>query len=417
MSMFHHSGRLAVLTLSCLLFSTQQNVMADAVIKPARTLPTTMPWDLAKLSTAPTMEWVDESGAVRSLLYRGQDYQGKPTRVFAYYATPGTLAGDTSTDKDLPAVVLVHGGGGTAFAEWVKLWAKRGYAAIAMDLAGKQPGGERLPDGGPDQSHAEKFLPMDRPMSDHWTYHAVGNVILAHSLIRSFPEVDAERTALTGISWGGYLTCIVAGLDNRFQAAVPVYGCGFLHDNSIWLDEFAKYSPEDRKKWVQLFDPSQYIGSAAMPVFFVNGTNDCCYWLDSYAKTYGLVQGERNLRITVRMPHGHQVGWAPSEIGLFIDQHVLGGTALPKIATPKMSSGQFRAKVDTSTKLKAAELHYTTGTGDFKDRPWQSIPAKLDGSAIVVDSLPADTSIWFVTVTDEREAVMSSELVFAKPVE
>jgi len=67
---------------------------------------------------------------------------------------------------------------------------------------------------------------------DQWTYHAVADVLLAHSLVRSFPEVDAECTGVTGISWGGYLTCIVAGLDTRFKCAAPLYGCGFLHENS-----------------------------------------------------------------------------------------------------------------------------------------------------------------------------------------
>ena len=43
-----------------------------------------------------------------------------------------------------------------------------------------------------------------------------------------------------------------------------------------------------------------------MPVFFINGTNDFAYPLDSYAKTYGLVKSERDFRITVNMPHGHQ---------------------------------------------------------------------------------------------------------------
>ena len=41
--------------------------------------------------------------------------------------------------RNFPGVVLIHGGGGTAFADWVYLWAKRGYAAIAMDLNGSRP--------------------------------------------------------------------------------------------------------------------------------------------------------------------------------------------------------------------------------------------------------------------------------------
>ena len=135
-----------------------------------------------------------------------------------------------------------------------------------------------------------KFGLIDQLAQDQWTYHAVADAILAHSLLRSFKEVDARRTAVTGISWGGYLTCIVAGLDNRFKAAVPVYGCGFLHENSVWLPQFEKMTPEQRDKWVRLWDPSMYIGSAAMPVLFINGTNDFAYPLDSYAKTYGLVK-------------------------------------------------------------------------------------------------------------------------------
>ena len=206
------------------------------IIQPANSLPATTPWDLAALSAAPPFNWADKTSEVRSLYYKSVPFHGKPTRVFAYYATPGTLAGDTSKDKELPGIVLVHGGGGQAFKEWAELWAKRGYAAIAMDLAGCGPDKNRLEDGGPDQSDKTKFGAIDLPVTEQWTYHAVANVILAHSLIRSFEEVDADRTALTGISWGGYLTCIVAGLDNRFQAAVPVYGCGFLHENSVWLD-------------------------------------------------------------------------------------------------------------------------------------------------------------------------------------
>src|SRR5262249_55644912 len=45
------------------------------------------------------------------------------------------------------------------------------------------------------------------------------------SLLGRLPEVDPDRIGVTGISWGGYLTGLVAGLDDRLKAAVPVYGC------------------------------------------------------------------------------------------------------------------------------------------------------------------------------------------------
>ena len=383
------------------------------IIQPAKSLPLTTPWDLSYLSQPPHFEWLDSEGHVRSLYYQGRTYQGKPTRVFAYYATPATLTGESAEDSSLPAVVLVHGGGGAAFAEWVELWAKRGYAAIAMDLAGCGPNRKRLPDGGPGQSDQEKFGAIDRPSEDQWTYHAVANVILAHSLICSFREVDANRTALTGISWGGYLTCIVAGLDNRFKAAVPVYGCGFLHENSVWLNQFAKMTPQQKDNWIQLWDPSMYVGSAAMPVFFVNGTNDFAYPLDSYSKTYGLVKGKRNFRITVNMPHGHQQGWAPKEIGLFVDQYLKGGVPLATVMKPQLTDGKIRAKVNSRKASISANLHYTTGTMPINKLNWESVPARVEGKFIISPTPPDEATMWFLTVTDSRETIVSSEVVFA----
>ncbi|MDH4238297.1 MAG: alpha/beta fold hydrolase [Phycisphaerae bacterium] len=382
-------------------------------MRPAKSLPATTPWDLIALSKVPHYQWSQQVGQIRSLFYEGQNYKGKPTRVFAYYASPSTLDGKNAETRSFPAVVLVHGGGGTAFKEWVQLWAERGYAAIAMDLAGCDPNHKRLSDGGPGQGHEEKFGTIDEPVQNQWTYHAVANVILAHSLIRSFEEVDADRTAVTGISWGGYLTCIVAGLDNRFKAAVPVYGCGFLHDNSTWLNEFAKMTLKQKAKWVRLWEPSMYIASASMPVFFINGTNDFAYPLDSYAKTYGLVKSERNFRITVNMPHGHQQGWAPIEIGLFIDEHLKNGPPLPKILSPQSLNNRIRATVKAETKLISAALHYTAGTGPINKRQWQTVTGNLEGSSIVITSPPREAAVWFLTVKDERGAVVSSEIMFA----
>src|SRR5690606_22637899 len=88
----------------------------------------------------------------------------------------------------------------------------------------------RLSKGGPDQGHEQKFNSIGGSVEDDWPYHAVAAVMRAHTLLRTLPGVDPERTAVTGISWGGYTTCLVASLDDRFKAAVPVYGCGFLHE-------------------------------------------------------------------------------------------------------------------------------------------------------------------------------------------
>jgi len=385
-------------------------------IKPADTLPKTTPWDLKALSTAPAFKWCDSKvKGARALHYSGPAYKGKPTRVFAYYSTPGTLAGDTSKDKNLPAVVLVHGGGGTAFDQWARLWAKRGYAAISMDLGGCGPKKKRLADGGPDQGDGTKFGAIDQPNTDQWTYHAVANVILAHSLIQSFAEVDAKRTALTGISWGGYLTCIVMGLDNRFKASVPVYGCGFLHENSAWLGWFKKMSDDkQRAKWVRLWDPSSYAGSASMPVLFVNGGADFAYPPDSHAKTAALVKAPgKNMHFVPNLRHGHFFG-RPKAVEVFIEHYLKGGVALPVVGPAAVAGDKAAATVTTKTKLSSASLCYTTSkpAGNNRARKWTEIPATIIDNRITADAPPKDAVAWFLTVTDQRKVLVSSELVF-----
>ena len=105
----------------------------------------------------------------------------------------------------------------------------------------------------------------------------------------------------TGISWGGYLTSIVSGVDSRFRFAAPVYGCGFLGEDSAWLKDFANLGPQRAQHWLDLWDPSQYLGRTKMPTLWVNGTNDFAYPPPSWRKSYRLTKGPRTLAYRVRV--------------------------------------------------------------------------------------------------------------------
>src|SRR5690554_3480299 len=96
-------------------------------------------WDLKALEDDPSFQWEDREDSVWSLKYEGEKYKGKATEVFAYYASLSTFNSSYPKEKKFPAVVLIHGGGGTAFRIWALEWAKKGYAAIAMDLSGSSP--------------------------------------------------------------------------------------------------------------------------------------------------------------------------------------------------------------------------------------------------------------------------------------
>src|SRR4051794_37062018 len=94
-------------------------------------------WDLSRLRKAPKTEVADDYGAhgVHAVFYEGEPWKGKRTKVYAYYGLPK----GASKSAPVPGVVCVHGGSGTAFATWVQIWNKQGFAAIAMDTNGAVP--------------------------------------------------------------------------------------------------------------------------------------------------------------------------------------------------------------------------------------------------------------------------------------
>jgi len=129
-------------------------------------------WNIPLLQQPPAVYPAPQrhSPGVEALFYEGEPYRGHATRIFAWYGEPPESAG-----AKVPAMVLVHGGGGTAFAEWVRLWNSRDYAALAMDTCGAL--GDFPPErpGAPDRErHAHSgppgwggFEQMAEPVSDH----------------------------------------------------------------------------------------------------------------------------------------------------------------------------------------------------------------------------------------------------------
>jgi dienelactone hydrolase len=357
------------------------------------------PWDMARLRQPLRYEIASRDGNLVSIYYEGEPRKGKPTRIFAYIAYPQKSSGR------MPAVVLVHGGLGRAFPDWARMWADRGYVALAMDHFGHGPDGKPLPDGGPDIGN-----PFSEPdVKEAWPYHAVADVVRGVSLLASLPEVDPKRIGITGISWGGYLTCIAAGLDDRLKAAAPVYGCGFLHEGSACQAGMQQMEPKLRTQWIDNFDPSRYVGQAKMPMLFLNSTNDTFFWFGSYQKTYGLVKNH-TLCIKPDMTHGQEQGASPVEIGLFMDQWLRDGKPLPKPGKAHVKGNDVEMEFASPVPLASAVLIYTTDTGDWKDRKWITVPAKIEGAKVRAQLPDARPVAWFINVTDARGAVVGSEI-------
>lgn len=372
-----------------------------------------VPWQLANLEKTPqSWEAPNPESGVKAVWIAGPPYRGKPTRAFAYYGVP---AGAGSA----PAMVLIHGGGGTAFAEWVRLWNSRGFAAIAMDTVGTipakaeegklwNPARQRHEFSGP--AGWGDFANIDTPITDQWTYHAVAVSILAHSFLRAQPGVDAKRIGVTGISWGGYLTNIVASLDHRFRFGIPVYGCGFLGEDSAWLKDFAQLGPERAQKWLTLWDPSSYLPLGRRPMFWINGTNDFAYVMPSWQKSYRLPKGERSLSLQVRMKHSHPDGATPKEIFAYAEAVLRDGSALIRIDKQGITADEVWAAYDKQSKPVKAELCFTRDSGRWQERKWETLPATLDAKSRRVSArIPETSRVVYLNLVDDRGLIVSTE--------
>lgn len=319
------------------------------------------------------------TNGVEVAFLEGLPYRGKQTKIFCYYGVPKHRAGEK-----VPGMVLVHGGGGSAFYRWVKFWNDRGYAAISMDncgcISGNTKGCEqhqhfRHPDGGP--AGWGGFDQLDEDVCDQWLYHAVADAVIANSFLRSREGVDPDRIGLTGVSWGGVISCIAASVDDRFRFAAPVYGCGaFLENSPMWEKSVKRMGPEKTAKWKAIWDPIRYLARAKIPVHWLAGTNDRAFSIPALMDSYAAVPTDKSLAVKVRLPHNHSMtSEGAVELTTWADHH-LRCVPLPKPVK--------------------AELNFTKdSTAAWIDRKWETLPAKLVDGKPVADVPEGATAYYF----------------------
>jgi PhoPQ-activated pathogenicity-related protein len=149
-----------------------------------------------------------------------------------------------------------------------------------------------------------------------------------------------------------------------------------------------------------------------VPILFVNGTNDVHYPLDSYQKSFDVVPGPKQMRIEVNMKHSHPAGWEPEEIGLFIDSFCRSEKPLASTGQPTFDNDKILMTYTSAVPLKSAALHYTTDTGLRSKRVWQSLPGEIASNVVTVARPPAEANTWFIAVTDQRDAMVTSTVQF-----
>lgn len=384
---------------------------------------------------------------VKALFFEGVEYKGNKTRVFAYYKAPKGKEGEK-----FPAVVLVHGGGGIAYPDWVERWASRGYAAIAIDTCGRLPKDkykgivvtegreidgkivfsnheeqewaalDGVLDGYVSGPYNDEFTNTDKPLDEQWLYHALSALILGHGLLLSFPEVDETKTGIIGVSYGGILTSYAICFDQRYKVACPAYGSALLDfggENEIrggsGINRRAKeYNLDD------IYDTATNIKNVNFPVHWSAWDKDGNFSIDMPSRCYLETKDKGGaLSIIYNYDHSHCHVWVRDEIYKFVDSNLKGTEGLVKVVSEPQGFGKVSfeiERIESACDLKAVCFYLETpmsfndkGAPDYE---WKSVDGEIHGNTVFVQ-VPDSAKSYYVALIwhENREMVVSTSYV------
>lgn len=346
---------------------------------------------------------------MKALVYEGANRDGKKTKVFAYLGVPANL----QANAKLPAVVLVHGGGGHAFAEWVSFWNNKGYIALAMDNTGYFPakngswvwglsknadfneeGFANVPDN-------DNFSSSNNKLDQQWMYHAVAQTILAKNILANFPQVDPSKVGVVGISWGSKIVAQAIGFD-KFAFAVCQYVSAYLDES---LTHNAQYSKK-YKGFNYLWVAESRFDAVDFPVLWSQWTKDASASIISTSSCYLDVENSI-LSLRMNWMHGHD--WTtPIEIYRFADSVVNGGQPLTTVAAEPSASRNINfaintpldaAKVTAKAYYITEKMTYSNKSGSYTPmQTFYSVNLSVNDNK-VTGILPKDAYSFYVEIS------------------
>ena len=339
---------------------------------------------------------------IEAFKFKSVGYQEKDnTWVFGAIGTPST----PMPKNGYPAVVLIHGGGGYVFSSWMAYWMDRGYVAIAIDMWGNELNYALQkvtnPEGGPREHDGPNYDSTD-DVTQSWVYHSVHNIIMANNLLRARDDVDNTRIVATGISWGGFITNIVSGVDKRFAAFAPVYGSGYIYDDSFWTNGHGTFGGDDKEDWIAKYDASSYLPYATKPMLFVSGINDGCFSLVNRMKSAALVKGKVFYSQRSDLTHGNFWMMTP-EIYAFFEHVLYGKNTITKIENAYEENGVITLKTSNDLFHTVKLLYTVSKDQDSHKWEWRSITLTKE-KGVFSYTLPADaTAYTFELIGDSND--------------
>jgi len=167
-----------------------------------------------------------------------------------------------------PGMVLMHGlpGSSRTMAGLAQSYARYGAVVIAIDA----PWNHRA---------APPYLTItEQDRAEQ--IRVIKDLQRAVDVLRSHPNVDDNRIAYEGRSWGGATGALFVGIERRLKAAALVVGHAGQVSHATGLEGhklIASFPCARRVAWIRAMapiEPIRFVGHANVPLLLQNGTSD-----------------------------------------------------------------------------------------------------------------------------------------------
>ncbi len=178
------------------------------------------------------------------------------------------LPESASAGRPAPLLLWVHGGPMGSWNAWSWRWnpwlmAARGYAVL-------------LPDPALSTGYGQAF--MARGHRD-WGARPFADIMAATEAVLARPDIDADRVAMMGGSYGGYMANWMAGHTDRFRAIVSHAGLwaldqmfGTTDEPMFWRPQFG--DPLTEPEMYEANSPNRHIERIRTPMLVIHGDKD-----------------------------------------------------------------------------------------------------------------------------------------------
>ena len=145
------------------------------------------------------------------------------------------------TAKRLPAVIVLHGTGGTKESQrgFLIELTKRGIIGVALDARyhGERSGGAKGSEAYVAAITRAWKLPAGQPQEHPFYFDTCWDIWRTVDYLQTRPDVDGARIGMIGFSMGGIQTWLAAAVDDRVKVVVPaisVQSFRWSLDNGAW---------------------------------------------------------------------------------------------------------------------------------------------------------------------------------------